>query len=111
MNATTAENMSWADKFKWGLVVILLIAGIITNSLFIKIAVALRLVAWIALVAALIFIAYHTQKGKSIWGFIQESQIELRKVIWPTRQETIQTTLVIALMVTVMALILWGVDS
>ena len=37
--------------------------------------------------------------------------VELRKVVWPTRQETIQTTLIVVAMVVVAALILWGLDK
>jgi preprotein translocase subunit SecE len=55
--------------------------------------------------------AYQTATGKSLWGYVVGSRIELRKVVWPSRQESVQATLMIAVVVLVMALLLWGLDS
>ena len=56
-------------------------------------------------------VAYQTALGKSLWSYVVGSRIELRKVVWPTRQESIQATLMIAVVVLLMALLLWGLDS
>ena len=55
-------------------------------------------------------IGFQTEKGRRIWSFFGEAQIEVRKVVWPTREETVQTTLVVILMVFVIALFLWLLD-
>ncbi len=55
--------------------------------------------------------AYQTALGKSLWGYVVGSRIELRKIVWPSRQESVQATLMIAVVVLVMALLLWGLDS
>ena len=55
-------------------------------------------------------IALQTVKGKEIWGYFRDAQIEVRKVVWPTRQETIQTTLIVIVMVILVAIILWLLD-
>jgi preprotein translocase subunit SecE len=60
-------------------------------------------------VAALM--VYQTATGKSAYGYVQGSRIELRKMVWPTRQESVQTTLLIAVVVVIVALMLWGLDS
>ncbi len=52
-----------------------------------------------------------TKKGKNAIDFARESRMEVRKVVWPTRQETIQTTLIVLAVCIVMALALWGVDG
>ncbi len=52
-----------------------------------------------------------TQQGKSVLGFVKEAHIELKKVVWPTRKETLQTSILIFLIVLVATLILWGVDA
>nr|WP_237397867.1 MULTISPECIES: preprotein translocase subunit SecE [unclassified Gilliamella] len=52
-----------------------------------------------------------TNTGKSFLLFLQESRKELRKVVWPTRKETTQTTLLIAVITIVAGLVLWGMDS
>lgn len=111
MNAKTENETSKFDSVKWIMVAILLVAGVIANSYFSDYAMALRLVGWLLLVAFAILIAFQTSKGRHIWGFIQDAQMELRKVTWPTRQETVQTTLVVIAMVAITALFLWGVDS
>jgi preprotein translocase subunit SecE len=57
-----------------------------------------------------IAIAMQTEKGRQVWGFFQDAQTEVRKVVWPTRDETIQTTLIVIIMVVIVSLILWGLD-
>ncbi len=46
-----------------------------------------------------------------MWKFAKQARIEMRKVVWPTRQDTVRATAIIALLVLVTALILWGMDS
>ncbi len=55
--------------------------------------------------------ALQTAKGKSFLVLAKEARTEIRKVVWPTRQETTQTTLIVVAVVLVMALLLWGLDS
>ena len=96
---------------KWLLILLLFIAGIVANYYYGDVAWALRTAAGIVLAAILVAIASQTAQGKKAWVFIKGSRTELRKVVWPTRQETIQTTLVVVAMVIVMAIILWALDS
>jgi preprotein translocase subunit SecE len=56
-------------------------------------------------------LAYQTMAGKNTWGYIRGSQVELRKTTWPTRQESLQATLMIAAVVLVFALMVWALDS
>ena len=65
------------------------------------------------LMAALVLasvIGLQTEKGRQIWSFLKDAQIEVRKVVWPTREETLQTTLIVVLMVIFIALFLWLLD-
>ena len=50
------------------------------------------------------------RKGRQLAGFTREAQIEVRKVVWPTRQETTQTTLIVIMVVIIFALLLWVLD-
>ena len=61
-------------------------------------------------IAVSIGIAMQTEKGRSLWIFFQDSQIEVRKVVWPTRQETLQTTMIVILVVIIVSIILWLLD-
>ena len=57
-----------------------------------------------------IAIAMQTAKGRAIWRFFQGAQIEVRKVVWPTKEETTQTTLIVIIVVILIAIILWLLD-
>jgi preprotein translocase subunit SecE len=52
-----------------------------------------------------------TEKGAWAWNLAQEARVEVRKVVWPTTQETTQTTLIVVGVVILVALILWAMDS
>ena len=56
-------------------------------------------------------LTYQTAAGKTMWGYIRGSQVELRKTTWPSRQEGLQSTLMIAVVVLVFALMVWLLDS
>ena len=70
-----------------------------------------RAIALVVLALVAGFVALQTSKGKAFWSLLKEARIEIRKVVWPTRQETAQTTMIVVAVVLVMALILWGLDS
>ena len=101
-------RLDWA---KWLVALVLLLAGMIANHYYSEVSMPLRMLAWLLVVIVAGFVASRTQKGKWVLDFFRDSRSELRKVIWPTREETIQTTLVVAVMVVILALILWGMDS
>jgi preprotein translocase subunit SecE len=70
-------------------------------------------VRWLIVFAALgvgAFVALQSVQGRNFWQFVQGSRIELRKVVWPTRQETLQTTLVVFVAVFVMGIFFWLLD-
>lgn len=69
---------------------------------------ALTWLVWFLLIGVL---GFFTAEGKRFFNFAKEAKVELQKVVWPTRQETIQTTSVVMIMVTVTGFVLWGIDS
>jgi preprotein translocase subunit SecE len=99
------------DWFKWSVVFLLLIAGIVANFHYNSQPWPLRLLGWMFLLAIAAGIALLTTQGKQALDFARESRMELRKVFWPTRQEVVQTTLVVAAMVILLSLVLWVIDS
>ena len=60
--------------------------------------------------AAGAFVALQSAQGRAFWQFVQGSRIELRKVVWPTRQESLQTTLVVFVAIVAMGLFFWVLD-
>ena len=64
----------------------------------------------VAVIIAL-FVAASTSKGSQFLEFAKDSRTEVRKVVWPTRQETTQTTLIVMVATVLMSLLLWGLDG
>jgi len=76
-----------------------------------ELATVVRLLILLASIGAAGAVAYRTQLGADVLAALTGSRAELRKVVWPTRQESVQTTLMIALVVLVMTLLMWALDS
>ena len=66
---------------------------------------------WVGWLIATGFFAYFTNTGREVFEFAKTSKIELQKVVWPSRQETVQTTSIVMIMVAITGLVLWGVDA
>lgn len=98
------------DKIKLALSLLSLAVGIAGFYLFEDKAMVVRILAVLAGFAASIAIAWTTAQGKQGLGFVNESIAEAKRVVWPTRQETIQTTLAVVVLVFVMAVFLGLVD-
>ena len=84
------------EAMKWVVVVALLLVAIVGNYLYRDIMLPLRALAVVILIAAAGGVALLTTKGKATVAFAREARTEVRKVIWPTRQETLHTTLIVA---------------
>lgn len=110
-NAENQESESKMDGLKWVVVFALLAAAVVGNYLYSDVSVVLRSSAVVALVVIAGILAAMTAKGKAVVTFARESRMEVRKVVWPTRQEATQTTFIVLAVTVVMALALWGVDG
>ena len=111
MTSNTENQGKALETVKWVLVAIILIGTVIGNNIFNEESVLIRAVA--VIIAAVIAggIALQTSKGRNALEFASESRTEVRKVVWPTRQEAIQTTLIVLVVTAIMALVLWGLDG
>ena len=100
-----------ADKIKIAAALVLAIAGIGGFYYLSESAMIIRVAAVLAGMAAGAAVFAMSQPGKEFYEFSQESIAETKKVVWPTRKETLQTTGVVFAFVVVMALFLWMVDA
>ena len=75
------------------------------------IAQAVRVLMVLAGTALGIGIAMTSTQGQRLWHFIQGSRVEIRKVVWPTKQETTQTAIAVFVFTLVMMLFFWVLDS
>jgi len=64
----------------------------------------------LAVAATAFFIVSTTDIGRRGIGFARDARVEVRKVVWPTRQETLQTTIAVLIMVFLVAIMLWLID-
>ena len=111
MSEKTENQSNALDMFKW-VVVFALLAGLVTaNTVYGELSVLYRALAAVVVAVVAGFIAASTNKGSAFLSFAKESRTEVRKVVWPTRQEANQTTLIVLAATLVMALILWGLDG
>jgi preprotein translocase subunit SecE len=99
------------DWLKWSVAVLLLIAMMVANYYFSAQSVPLRIAGNIVAGLLVLGVFSLTEKGKRFWVFAGEAKNELRKVVWPTRQEAMQSTLLIVIFVVIAGLFLWGIDS
>ncbi|WP_439148137.1 preprotein translocase subunit SecE [Vibrio sp.] len=110
-NAETPDSSGTADTMKWVVAFVLLAAAVVGNYLYGELSVVIRAAGVVVLIAAALGVAATTTKGKAAIDFAKESRMEIRKVVWPTRQETMQTTLIVLAVCIVMSLVLWGIDG
>lgn len=111
MTETVESQGSKLDLLKWLVVVVLVVGTIYGFYHFADQSLLLRVIGLLLGGVLAVVVALTTGKGREALEFAKESRTELRKVVWPNRQETVQTTLVIAAFVVVMSLLLWGVDA
>lgn len=110
MSTSENKSMSVADIAKWTLSITLLVATIAGNTYFIEESILARAVAIVITVIVALFIASKTDKGQQAMEFARESKTEIRKVVWPSRQETRTTTLIVFAATIVVALLLYVLD-
>lgn len=110
MSTNLSETNSAADYAKWGVVAALLIASIWGFYHFSELATFIRVLGVMVGFGLAAFVAVSTSAGAAAWVFVKDSRNEVRKVVWPTRQETLQTTLAVVVMVIVTGLMLWLLD-
>ncbi|GGD79312.1 preprotein translocase subunit SecE [Lacimicrobium alkaliphilum] len=111
MSVNTENTSNAMDSVKWVLVIGLLAAAVAGNHIYEDFSVLIRAVSVVVLVAIAGFISATTDKGSRFINFAKESRMEVRKVVWPTRQEATQTTLIVLAATAIVALLLWGLDG
>ena len=105
---TTASRF---DTAKWIVVFALVAVAVVGNSYFADQSLLYRVLGIVAIAAVAGLVALQTAKGAALWALVKGSRTEIRKVVWPTRQETVQTTMIVVAFVVLVALLLWGLDS
>ncbi|TQV73874.1 preprotein translocase subunit SecE [Aliikangiella marina] len=105
------QESSSFDAIKWILAIVALAGAVYANHLLVDDSVLIRAGVIIALIVVGFAIGFTTTKGKNGLAFAKEARIEARKVVWPNRDETVRTTLIIIVAVAIVSLFLWGLDA
>ncbi|HEX8874697.1 MAG TPA: preprotein translocase subunit SecE [Nitrosospira sp.] len=99
------------DKIKLVFALLLLVAGIAGFYYLRDSAMVVRVISVLAGISLAVVVMWFTPQGKQFYAFSRESSEETRRVVWPSRKETMQTTGVVFAFVLVMAIFLWMVDA
>ena len=100
-----------ADKIKLLIALLLIVAGVVGFYALGDAAAVLRVASVMLGVLAAAGMFWTSSQGKRFFGFAGDSVNEAKRVVWPTRKETMQTTGIVILFAVVMALFLWAVDA
>ncbi len=104
------EN-SVLNKLKWFVLLFVFVASLVAHYYFSNIAEIWHALYWLGVCLIGFGLFVWTTQGKAVVNFAKASRNELRKVVWPTRQETIQSTVAVIVLVAILALLLWVMDS
>jgi len=108
---TETSSTSPLDWLKWLAVVLLVGAGVVGNWYFQDQSLLYRVLALIVLAVAAVAVAGQTTSGRSAWRLMKDARAEIRRVVWPKREETVQTTGIVLLLVIIFGLLLWLLDT
>ena len=101
---------SLMDTFKLIIALLICIAAIAAFYIYADQSLLYRVIGLLVAAGIATAIALQTAKGQNIWGFFQAAQVEVKKVVWPTYQETLHTTFWVAVVVLLVAIFLWLLD-
>tara|TARA_A100001011_G_scaffold123077_1_gene129902 strand:+ start:1324 stop:1743 length:420 start_codon:yes stop_codon:yes gene_type:complete len=111
MSQQEGNNINVQSKALWVLGLSLIMLAVWGNSYFSDVGLLYRVLGVVAILLLSIFVLKFTVFGNQTFNLLIQSSTEIRKVVWPNRTETTQTTLIVAAAVLVASLILWGLDS
>ena len=104
------EERGKFDSLKFLIAIALLVGGIWQFYYFAEESQLYRILGLLAIIAVAVGVMYTTRLGYGLWNFARDARTEVRKVVWPTRQETMQTTLMVVIMVLLVGIMLWLID-
>jgi len=117
MNTQAEPATSVADIVKQVFSVVFVVAGVAAfyyfstdHTYFKEVRLLYRVLGLVVIVLMASGMMLTTDLGRTVWSFVLESKQEVRKVVWPTREETMRTTLLVFAMVFIVGLILWLLD-
>ena len=110
--SSVESAQSAGDKLRWWLAIAIIIAGVAANLYFVDTyPTIIRVLMVLGGVLVGGFIGYSTTKGKGFAKFVKNANIERQKIVWPTKNETVQTTIMVLVLVVIIGFFLFLIDS
>jgi preprotein translocase subunit SecE len=110
METKVEEQPTFVDTAKLALAIVVVLVGLVGYYYFADANAFLRALGVIAALAVAAVVAFTSLQGRLLWKFILGARVELNKVVWPTREETIQTTLVVLVVAMFGGVFFWLLD-
>lgn len=110
VSLVVSDSPRLVDRLLWGLVFAIVVGVLGGNYYFSYLSLLLRVVGFLLFGGLAVGVALKTVVGQKVWLLWLEAVQEVRKVHWPTRQETMQTTFAVLAMVVAMGILLWTAD-
>jgi preprotein translocase subunit SecE len=110
MDTKVEESPTFVDTAKLILAAGIIVAGLFAYYYFGESSQLLRSVGVLVALGVAAFVALQSLQGQWFWKFLQAARVELRKVVWPTREETIQTTIAVLVFAVIMGVFFWLLD-
>ena len=110
METKVEEQPTIVDTAKLVFAIAVVLVGLVGYYYFADASTLLRALGVMVALAVAAVVAFTSMQGRTLWKFIQGARVELNKVVWPTREETIQTTLVVLVVALFGGVFFWLLD-
>jgi len=110
MNGKAETQGGRLEALKLWIAILMMVAGIAGFYYFADVIIVLRVLGLLAVAAVSIAVAYQTSVGRQVVGFVTGAQNEVRRMVWPSRTETLQTTMAVIFIVLLVGVFLWLLD-
>lgn len=101
----------WVDSLLWLICTAIVVGAFALYASYPDVGSPIKVLFAFFSILLLLTVAFFTKKGRIAYTFMLEASVELRKIVWPKRDEVQQVTLMVALVIALISLILWGIDS
>jgi preprotein translocase subunit SecE len=110
MTEKTESGVNTLDTVKLILAAALVLGGIVAYYYYAQAPILARAGGVVLAIVAAAVLTLQSEPGRTLWHFMQTSRVELRKVVWPTKVETRQTTIAVIIFVVIMGVFFWALD-
>ena len=110
MDTKVETEPTMVDTAKLAAAAAIALVGFVAYYYFGDASVALRSLGVLVALGLAVFVGLQSAQGQTLWRFVQAARAELRRVVWPTREETIQTTIAVLVFALIMGVFFWGLD-